>query len=147
MAIALVLPSDPALDDIVPKIFTDPRFHKSGGTSRRWQINNGGFRVGIVVAWCPEGYANFALNKEDLDKLLEFRGEELFMAVFVVTARSTGSYDTGDFTRVYVGHRDAEELAGVLKSARLRKGPHGDYWLLTAEASPLEITHDDVIPF
>jgi hypothetical protein len=137
----------PALDAVIPRIFVDPRFHKSNGSSRRWQVAIGGFRVGIVVAWRPENYDNFALNKADLDKLLEFRSEDLFNAAFVVTATSTGSFDAGNFERVHVGHRDAEELAGVLKSARLRKGPHGDYFLLTEGVSPLEITSDDDIPW
>ena len=64
-----------------------------------------------------------------------------------MTATVTGSYDAGDFKRVYVGHREAEQLVEVLKSARLRKGPHGDYFLLTEGVSPLETTSDDDIPF
>jgi hypothetical protein len=137
----------PALDAVIPTIFTDGRFHKSPGSSRRWQIFVSGFRVGIVVAWRPDERNNFALNKADLDRLLELLHNGSFQATSVVTATVIGSYDTRDFTRVYVGHRDAEELAEVLKSARLRKGPHGDYFLLTAEASPLELTNDDDIPF
>jgi hypothetical protein len=85
------------------------------------------------------------LNKADLDKLLELRHNASFNVAFVVTAAVTGSYDAGDFERVYFSHRDAEQLAETLKSARLRKGPHGDYWLLQKDGSPLETTYADDI--
>jgi hypothetical protein len=134
----------PDWDQLVLNIFTDTRFHKANGSNRRWQVAIDGVRAGIVVAWRPENYDNFALNKADFDRLLELRRNASFNAAFVVTAAVSG---TGDFERVYVRHRDAEQLAETLKSARLRKGPHGDYWLLQEGVLPLENTRADDIPF
>jgi hypothetical protein len=136
----------PDWDQFVPNIFTDTRFHKANGSSRRWQVAIDGVRAGIVIAWRPANYDNFALNKADLDRLLELRQDASFNAAFVVTATVSGSFDAGNFERVYIGHRDAEQLAEFLKSARLRQGPHGHYWLLQDGVSPLEVTNDD-IPF
>jgi hypothetical protein len=129
-------------DASIPNIFTDPRFHKANGSSRRYQIVVNGVRAGIIVAWRPDDRSNFALNEADLNRLLELKRDASFNAAFVVIAASNGNFE-----RTYVGHRDAEELAEELKSARLRKGPHGDYWLLQLlqdEVSPLETTHDDI---
>jgi hypothetical protein len=100
-----------------------------------------GNRAGIVLAWRPDEYNNYALNKADLDRLLELKRDGSFHAAYVVIATISG-----EFLRAYIGHRDAEELAKELESARLRKGPHGDYWLLQEGVVPLEITNDDV-PF
>jgi hypothetical protein len=82
------------------------------------------------------------MNKDDFDKLLELRHNTSFNAVFVVIAALSENFE-----RTYVGHRDAEELAEHLKSARLRKGPHGEYWLLQDGVSPFETNNDDDIPF
>jgi hypothetical protein len=148
VTMSIVLPNDagPEWDQLVPNIFADRRFHKSTGSSRRWQVTIGGVRAGFVIALRPDERTNFALNKADLDRLLELLHDGSFSAALVVLATSSGSYDTGDFQRVYIGHRDAEELAEDLKSARLRKGERGDYWLLQEGVTPLEPTNDD-IPF
>jgi hypothetical protein len=132
-------PSTPNWDSIVPNIFTDPRFHKSNSSSRRWQVAIDGSRAGMALAYRPDDRSNFALNKADLDRLLELKRDGSFNAAFVVIAAING-----DFERAYIGHRDAEELAEQLKSARLRKGPHGDYWLLQEGVTPLEVTNDDI---
>jgi hypothetical protein len=142
-----VKPGHVEWDQLAPKIFNDANFHKANGSSRRFQRAVNGTKAGFVVAWRPANYDNFALNKADFDRLLELRRNDSFDAAFVVIAAVTGSYDTGDFNRVYVGHRDAEQLAEILKSARLRKGPHGEYWLLQEDCSPLETTYTDDIPW
>jgi hypothetical protein len=136
-----MLTTTPNFHDLMPNIFTDARFHKSNRSSRRWQVAISGNRAGIVLAWRPDERNNFALNKADLDRLLELKRDGSFNAAFVVIASING-----DFERTYIGHRDVEELAEELKSARLRRGPHGEYWLLQEGVSPLEITNDDV-PF
>jgi hypothetical protein len=135
-------PSKPNWDERIPHIFDDARFHKSYSSSRRYQVAINGSRAGIVLAWRPDERNNYALNKADLDRLLELKRNGSFNAAYVVIATVSE-----DFERTYVGHRDAEELAEDLKSARLRKGPHGEYWLLQEGVSPLEITNDDDIPF
>ena len=137
----------PEWDELVPTIFSDVRFHKANGSRRRWQVKIDGARAGIVVAWRPDERDNFALNKADLDRLLGLKQDGSFNAAFVVTATVTGSFDAGNFARVYVSHRDAEQLAENLKSARLRKGEHGDYWLLQESCSPSETANNDDIPF
>jgi hypothetical protein len=130
------------LDALIPNIFNDARFHKSNGSSHRWQVKINGVRAGIVLAWRPDERNNFALNKADLDRLLELKHDGSFNAAYVVIATINDSCE-----RTCVGHRDAEELAEDLKSARLRKGPYGDYWLLQEGVSPLEVTDNDDIPF
>jgi hypothetical protein len=129
----------PNWDELIQHIFDDPRFHKTHGSSRRWQVAVNGVRAGIIVAWRPDEYPNYALNKADLDRLLELKRSGSFNAAFIVIATITG-----EFERHYVGHRGAEVLAGELKSARLRKGPHGEFWLLQDGVSPLEIQYDDI---
>jgi hypothetical protein len=124
--------------DHLPNIFTDSRFYKT--SRRRWQIEVNGARAGIVVAWRPADYENFALNKADLDRLLQLKQDASFAAAFVVLATVTGNFPSG-----YVGHRDAEELHEALKTVRFRTGPHGEYWLLREDFSLLDA--DTHIPF
>ena len=67
-------------DALIPNIFSDARFHKSNGSSRRWQVAVNGFRAGIITAWRPDERNNFALNKADLDRLQELKRDGLFTA-------------------------------------------------------------------
>jgi hypothetical protein len=121
----------PNWDELLPNIFHDSHFHKS--SRRRWQGQFNGARAGIVVAWRPADYDNYALNKADIERLLELRREATFDAAFVVLATVSGNYGSS-----YVGHRDAEEFYETLKVVRFRTGPHGDYWLLREDFSPLD---------
>lgn len=123
-------PSMPDWNEIIPNIFHDPRFVKT--SRRRRQIAVNGVRAGMVIAWQPDDYENHALNKSDTDRLVELRRDALFNAAFIVLATIS------NYEPVYVGHREAEELLETLKSVRLRKGPHGDYWLLKGDFTPFD---------
>jgi hypothetical protein len=123
----------------LPNIFTDFRFRKT--TRRRYQFPFNGIVAGIAVAWRPADYDNFALNKDNLDRLLELRRDGSFAAAFVVLASAGGTFDSA-----YIGHRNAEELYETLKTVPFRKGPHGDYWLLRTDFSPFDAP-DPLIPF
>ena len=119
----------PNWDELLPNIFTDPRFRKSKKSRRRWHAEINGTRVGIVVALRPVDYDNHGLNKEDIEQLLKLRRDGTFDAAFVVLA-SVG---------MYIGHRDAEELFETLKGVPFRTGGHGDYWLLPLD----DVAEDD----
>lgn len=119
-------------NELLPRIFTDPRFQKSRTSRRRWQANINGTRVGIVVAWRPADYDNFALNKADIELLLKLKQEGTFDEVFVVLASADENFDS-----TYVGYCDAVEFYETLKSVPSRKGPHGNYWLIRGDFSLL----------
>ena len=59
-------------------------------------------------------------------------------AAFVVTARVRK-----DYTYIYVGHRDAEELYEMLKDVPPRKSEFGEYWLLKPDVTPLGVAASD----
>ena len=89
------MPTDPIRpapnwDELLPKMFHDNRFHKT--SRRRWQTQINGTRAGIVVALRPVDYQNYALNKADLDRLLELKQDGSFHAAFVVFATVTGNF-------------------------------------------------------
>ena len=91
-----------------------------------------------MVAWRPAEYENFALNKADLDRLLQLKRDGSFAAVYVVLA-CVGE----TFGNAYIAHRDAEELYETLEAVPLRSGPHGQYWLLAGEDfTPLDAEPD-----
>ena len=128
----------PNWDELLPNIFYDTRFHKT--SRRRWQVEINGNRAGIVVAWRPVDYDNYALNKADIDRLLELKRDAKFHAAFVVIATVAGNSN-----RTYVGYRDAEELHETLRSVPPRNGPYGEYWLLREDISPVDVA--TYIPF
>jgi hypothetical protein len=123
----------------IEDIFNDDRFCP---TSRsRYQAVIDGRRIGVVVAWRNNQYDNHALNKDDIDRLLDLKRDGTFAEAFVVSARGPRS--------IYVSHRDAEQLFKELKSVSPRSGPYGEYWLLREDLSLREFApaHDDAIPF
>ena len=93
-------PSTPNWDEIIPQLFTDPRFKPAG--RRRKLICVDGVWAGIVIAWQPSDYANFGLNQEDMDRLFQKRGDGLLDVGFVVQATIENSKP------VYVAHRAAK---------------------------------------
>lgn len=130
-------PTVPNWGELLPDMFSNSHFHKSKTSRRRWHAEINGSRVGVVVAWRPADYENHALNIEDVDKLLELKRAASFDAAYVVLA-TTGE----NFASSYVGHRDAEELSEKLEAVHFRTGPHGDYWLLRGDFSPLDAEPD-----
>ena len=80
----------PDWDNILPKIFTDTRFHQTGRS--RYQVNIDGTRAGVVVAWRTANFANHALNVSDFEKLIELKHENKFDAAFVVAANAPSKY-------------------------------------------------------
>ena len=129
----------PNWHDHLPHIFTDSRFRKS--SRRKYQIQLDGAVAGIVVAWKPVDYDNFALNEEDFGKLRFLRQEKKFDFGFVVLATINGQFGSA----TYVDHRDIDEVDETLKGVRPRSGPHGSYWLLRQDFLPLDA--EPTIPF
>jgi hypothetical protein len=105
-----------------PTSFEDPRFKPAG--RRRKLICVDGVWAGIVIAWQPPGYANYGLNQDDMDRLLEKRSDGLLDVEFVVLA----TIENGK--PAYVAHREAEAVRESLKTIPPSDGPYGPYWLL-----------------
>jgi hypothetical protein len=116
---------------IVPLIFTDPRFQRTA--QRRWVAQVDGQWVGVVVASRPSNRENFALNCEDLDRVIEKCRDGALDAGFVVLAALANS------AIVYVDHREANAVRELLKNDPPRDGPHGPYWLLRGSFDELEL--------
>jgi hypothetical protein len=108
--------------DLVPQIFTDNRFLKTG--RRRWQAQIDDKWAGIVVAWKPPEYSNYGLNKLDFDRLLEKRADGSLDAAFVVLATLK------DSKARYIAHHDADVVRDALKEFPPRDGPYGHFWAL-----------------
>jgi hypothetical protein len=99
---------------------TDPRFSRF--KKFRWYGEVGGERVGVAVAHRGQEYANYALNREDVENLLAAKRGGKVDRAFVV-AVALGSF---------VAYHDAEELyAALLEKLPCRTGPFGEFWLLT----------------
>jgi hypothetical protein len=120
----------PNWHDLVPHIFDDPRFLKTG--RRRFQLQLDARWAGIVVAWKPPGYENYGLNREDIERLIEKRDDGSLDAGFVVLATIENSQGG------YVAHRDGEEVYESVKGIPPRSGQYGEYWLLRADFSPFD---------
>jgi hypothetical protein len=89
--------------------------------------------AGIAVAWRPPGRDNFALNKDDLDLVIEKVEDGQLDTGFVVLATFESSLN------VYVDHREAVVVRELLKDDPPRDGPHGSYWLLRKSFGELEL--------
>jgi hypothetical protein len=119
--------SKPDWDALIPRIFDDPLFKPAGRRRKLACVN--GLWVGVVIAWQPSGYVNFGLNKEDIDRLFEKRGDGSLDVGFVVLA----TIENGK--AVYVAHREAEAVRERLKDVPQRDGPYGPYWLIRSFSS------------
>jgi hypothetical protein len=126
----------PSWPDILPNMFRDPRFKQLD--RYRLKANIDGVRVGVVVASRSRKFLNHALGKEYLDRLREAKRAGTIDAAFVVTARVRK-----DYTYIYVGHRDAEELYEMSKDVPPRKSEFGEYWLLKPDVTPLGVAASD----
>lgn len=120
-------------DELLPTMFTDPRFHQNKKNRRRWYAVINGCRAGIVVASRTANFDNHSLNKEDIDQLLKLRKDGTFDVVFIVLA-SVGE----NYASEYIDHRDAEQLYETLQSVLFRKGPYGEYTLLCGDFTLLD---------
>jgi hypothetical protein len=120
-------------------MFADGRFHKSRDHRRRYSAEINGTRAGIVTAWRPTPQDNFALNCDDVEKLLEFRRDGKFSAAFIVLASMGEKYGSA-----YIAHRDASELFEVLKATYSRTGQFGSYWLLREDFSMVDAAPADM---
>jgi hypothetical protein len=106
--------------DVLAAMQADRRFHRF--KKFRWYGEVEGARVGAVVAHRGEAYANYALNREDVENLL--------------AAKRTGKVDHAFVVAValgtFVAYHDAEELyTALLEKLSCRTGPFGEFWLLT----------------
>jgi hypothetical protein len=118
----------PDWDNVIPKIFTDTRFHQTGRA--RYQVKIDGARAGIAVAWRTANFDNHALNGWDYETLLDLKRANKFDAAFVVAATRIKSGYGNRIVQSYVAHIDAEKLSENLKSMPL-DGPFGPFWLLS----------------
>jgi hypothetical protein len=120
----------PNWHELIPTIFTDRRFVKTG--RRRYVVQLNDKWAGIAVAWKPPGYENYGLNCEDLERLIEKMSDGSLDAGFVVLATLENS------KAVYIAHREVGAVRDLLKDEPPRDGPHGSYWLLRGDFTELE---------
>jgi hypothetical protein len=116
-----------SLDELIPRIFTDPRFVKTG--RRRWALQFDQMWVGLVAAWRPGDYENHALNQEDIERLIEKWGDGSLDAGYVVLATIENSQPS------YVGHLDAKQVYDSVKLIPPRNGQYGSFWLIREDFS------------
>jgi hypothetical protein len=106
--------------DVLAGMKTDPRFCRF--KKFRYYGKVDGARVGVAVAHRGEAYANYALNRGDVENLLAAKRGGKVDRAFVV-AVNLGSF---------VAYHDAEELyPALLEKLPCRTGPFGEFWLLT----------------
>ena len=112
---------------VLSGMFTDPRFRPL--RQWRWYGVIDGIKVGIALATRTPGYATFALNNPDMERLLAAKRDGKIDAAFVVAAHTDRLN-----THTYAGFRDAEVLhETVLQKLMPKKGAHGDFWVLTLD--------------
>jgi hypothetical protein len=110
---------------ILSGMFTDPRFRKFDKWC--WYGEVEGKKVGVVLATINPGYDNFALNKNDTDRLLAAKRDGQLDEAFLVGA----SVDASN-TPTYCDSKDAETFyEEELKKLRPRPGRYGEFWMLT----------------
>jgi hypothetical protein len=114
-------------DEYLPNIFTDPRFRQ---ISRfRYYAEIDGIKAGIVLATWTQ-YGNFALNRNDNDRVLTGKRNGRIDLAYIVKA--VFDAETGALT--YRKSYDAEQLYNsVLTSLTLLNGKLGPFWALPSD--------------
>jgi hypothetical protein len=104
--------------NILPKMFTNPRFYQISCTCYEALIN--GVRAGIVIAARPVTYDYYVLDKLDSDALWKLKCTNVFGAAFVAAADEFHSRHT------YVNHVDEK----IYETLRIVPPFRKRYWLL-----------------
>jgi hypothetical protein len=120
----------PNWDELVPQLFINRRRFLQTGR-RRWQIGLDGLWAGIAVALRPPN-ANFGLNQEDIERLIEKTRDGSLAAGFAMLAAIQDSQIT------YIAHREVEAVYANLKDVLPRGGPFGPYWLLREDFTEVD---------
>jgi hypothetical protein len=121
---------------ILSGMFNDPRFRRLSNWC--WYAEIEGMKVGVVLATRNPGYATFALNKNDVDRLLAGKRSGKLDHAFLVGT----SVDPLN-NHVYCNFKDAASFyEQELTKLRPRDGKYGDFWTLTQFANIADL--DDV---
>jgi hypothetical protein len=83
-------------------------------------------RIGVVLATLTPPFDSFALNKAELERLLQAKREEKIDQAFVVAAKRNGA------GLEYCGAVEADELSTVLAKQSPITGRFGDFYVLYA---------------
>jgi hypothetical protein len=118
------------------KIFSDDRFRPFGQYRYYGEVD--GSKIGVVLATCSPRFDNFALNKADLDRLVDGKREGRIDQAFVVQARVNG-YGAPAFHAVI----DAEELAVALKNVPPVNGQFGPFFVVPPGFKFLDAAGDE----
>jgi hypothetical protein len=111
------------VENFVAAIFTDQRWQWFD--RRHYFASYEDARIGAVLAtWTPD-YENFALNEDDMNRLLGAKRDGKIDRAFVVMAKFNG-------TRMeYCSLRDAERYYNeVLRHQPTKNGRYGRFWAL-----------------
>jgi hypothetical protein len=128
----------PNWPEVLSAVFTDPRFRSVGAYRLVGEVD--GVRVGVVLATMNANFPTFALNKGDLDRLVEAKRRGKLDVGFVVGARAEKS---GERTYQYQGSMAADEVVERLRDVTLREGRLGPFYPLPSSFFPL----DDFVTF
>ena len=112
------------IDEFVASVFADPRWEWFD--RRRYFAEHDGTKIGVVLAtWTPQ-FENFALNKNDTDRLLEAKRQGNVNHAYIVFAKRNG---VGRME--YHCHREAESFyEAVLRHAQIIDGKYGPFWVI-----------------
>jgi hypothetical protein len=106
----------------VLNMFGNSRFRRMLNGRYLYYADIDGTAVGVVLATYNEDFANYALNRTELERLLKGKASGKISAAYVVMAKLQGQ------SRTVVGIADAEKLYAKLQSIPARTGPYGEFW-------------------
>jgi hypothetical protein len=127
----------PNRTDVLANIFTDSRFTEIRRNC--WVGEVDGATVGVVLATRNPDYNTFALNKPDLQRLLDGKRNGRVDEAYIVTAHISG------IQRSYCGAMAAEEVWHKIEvfGLRPRTGRFGEFFVLP----PGFVPDDEDAPF
>jgi hypothetical protein len=123
--------------EILSGIFKDERWRQFKRKRRLYSAKIDGKSYGAVLATRNEGYDKFALNCEEMKRLIAGKGDDKMNAAFVIAADKSGS------GHEFRGAVYAEKLNTALASKPTIHGTYGPFWPL----DPSDLGLDEEEPF
>ena len=103
---------------------SDSLFRRMLSSHHLYYADIEGTAVGVVLATYNANFANYALNRDELERLLKGKASGTIREAYVVMAKLQGQ------TRIVIGIADAEKLYAKLKNVATRSGPYGEFWAM-----------------
>jgi hypothetical protein len=112
---------------VLSQIFKDPRFRQLSGSRHLWFGEVDGMKIGVILATIRPPYTSFALNEDEMERLLAGKQAGKIDRAAVVAARNDITNSGG---WEYLGHADAEKVREKLRGVRPRSSDYGNFWVL-----------------